>query len=75
MDFWEVVIFTAWDEPRGAVYFSKEEEAQNFYKAFNDRYWWKLEGNDEDSDAYAKIYHHMLDKYNLNNIREANIIF
>jgi hypothetical protein len=75
MEFWEVVIFTAWDEPRGAVYFTKEEEAKAFYKDFNDKYWWHVSESESKKDAYARILKHELDKYNIDNIENANIIF
>lgn len=76
MEFWEVVIFTALDEPSGKVYyFSKRDEAWAFYRTFNNKYWWKID--DENActpDLYAKIYHHELDKYNVDDIKKGNII-
>lgn len=70
MEFWEVVIFTAWDEPSGKVYyFSKRDEAWAFYRTFNNKYWWKIDDENADTpDLYAKIYHHELDKYNVDDI-------
>ena len=76
MEFWEVVIFTEYDEPSGKVYyFSKRDKAWAFYIAFNNKYWWKIDNENTDTpDLYARIYHHELDKYNVDDIKKGNII-
>lgn len=77
MEFWEVVIFTAWDEPSGKVYyFSKKDEAWKFYEAFNNKYWWKINEEDTDTqDLFAKIYKYEMDTCNVDDIKKGNIIF
>ena len=77
MEFWEIVIFTASDEPSGRTcYFSKRDEAWAFYVTFNNKYWWKIDKEDIDTpDLYAKIYKHEMDKHNVSDIRKGNIVF
>ena len=76
MKFWEVVIFTAWDEPIGKTYyFSKKDEAWAFYEAFNNKYWWNIDKEDTDTpDLHAKIYKHELDKYSVDDIKKGTIM-
>lgn len=71
------LLFTAWDEPSGKVYyFSKKDEAWKFYEAFNNKYWWKINEEDTDTqDLFAKIYKHEMDTCNVDDIKKGNIIF